>query len=41
MPSARFESTIPANKRLQTDALDHTVTRIGLLTVYYTEEVVL
>ena len=30
MPSAGFELVIPAIKRLQTDDIDSTVTRIGL-----------
>jgi hypothetical protein len=29
MPSARFEPAIPATKRQQTYALDHTATGIG------------
>jgi hypothetical protein len=31
MPSAGFETAIPAIKRLQTYALDRTATRIGIL----------
>ena len=33
MPSAGFESVIPANKQLQTYALDRTVTGIGCFAV--------
>jgi hypothetical protein len=35
MSSAGFAPAIPAIKRLQTYALDHTATRIGLLLPYY------
>jgi len=36
MPSARFESANPAIK-IQTDALQHAVTKIGFLTFCYTQ----